>query len=70
MAKLRKMAEDFYEKCVLKLCDVFAAFGLGPKRLDADARVASKCSLEVLGNMFIGIEWVIVLKGIKCSSWK
>ena len=53
----------FDEKCVPKFCDVFAAFGLGPKRLGAaNERAASTCSLEVLGNMLIGIEGVIVPK--------
>ena len=46
-----------------KLCDVFAAFGLGPKRLGAvDACTASTCSLEVLENLLKGIEGVIVSK--------
>ena len=50
------MAEDFDVKCVPKFCDVFAAFSLGPKRMGAaNARAASTCSLEVLGNMLIGV---------------
>ena len=46
-----------------KLCDVFVAFGLGLKRLGAaDVCAASTCTLEVPGNMVIGVEGVIVPK--------
>ena len=61
--KTSKMAEDFDEKCVPKLCDVLAAFGLGPKGFcAADACAAGTCSLKVLGNMLIGVKGVIVPK--------
>ena len=43
--------------------NVCSHFGLCPKRVGAaDARAASTCSLEVLGDMLIGVEGVIVPK--------